>query len=227
MYRILDKKILVLALAWLVIGLVMLSQLAHQVASFELRLSAIPGLAWMILSGILLNPVWRFVWRKVPRLGRWFPDLNGFWDVEVKSNWSRQVQLLDAAIDAKNCIDMRHVSADQLAELSNINLLAEITQTWWGLEMTLTNPGEASPLRRSDTIVIEPISGKGHRPPGICYFYKQSSVSDNVFDDPEFYGAAQLTYDRESDILEGFFSTSRMWRRAMNTAGTVTFTRCK
>ena len=170
------------------------------------------------------SPIWRGVWRRVPALREWFPDLNGEWDVELCSNWPRQLQLIEMANGRKG-FDIRTCDEKQLAELPAIKLKAQIRQTWWSIEMTMQNPTMDTPIEGSETIAVEPFPAKGLQPATICYFYKQRNQTSNVADDTEFYGAARLTYNLKADTLSGLTWTSRMWPRAMNTAGPITFRR--
>lgn len=226
MYRILSKKVIFVAFAWLMLGLLWLAHVYEQIANQGISATAIPAAAWILLNAILWNPIWRFLWKTFPKLNEWvFPDLNGTWEVELCSNWPRQEQLLDAAASNQLQIDMRHCPDADLAKLTPIVLRAEITQTWWSFEMVMYNPAGNTPIDKSNTISVDPIRKKGLLPPGICYFYKQTNATDNVSDDAEFYGAARLSYDFTTRRLTGLTWTARMWRRAMNTAGTITFTR--
>jgi hypothetical protein len=227
MYRILPKRLIFIGFAWIVIGLLTIAYTLPQITNWQLRLSTIPALAWFGLNALLFNPIWRFFWRKFPKLNKWvFPDLNGHWDVELCSNWPRQLQLLEAASSPDQAIDLRTCPESLLAEMKPIKLRAEISQTWWSFEMKMYNPKGDTPIDRSDTISVDPFPGNGLKPPGICYFYKQVNATDNVSDDSEFFGAARLTYDFENDELAGLAWTARMWRRAMNTAGPIKFIRC-
>jgi len=226
MYRILPKKLLVIAIGWLVVSMVMLGQSLSQLLHFEFKLTAIPALAWLAVNLMLWNPIWRLLWKTFPKLNELvFPDLNGVWEVELCSNWSRQAQMLDAAASADTAIDMRRCDETELAPLTPIKLEAEIHQTWFGFEMLLYNPRSDTPIDRSDTISVDPFPSTGLRRPGICYFYKQVNATDNVADDAEFYGAARLEYDLKKDQLVGLAWTARMWRQAMNTAASITFRR--
>jgi hypothetical protein len=226
MYRILSKKMLFTFFAWLVIALILLGQYLPAGAPISLKYSSIPALAWIALSIILWNPIWRLLWRLFPKLGQLiFPDLNGRWKVELSSNWPRQEQLCNAAASGRNLIDMRNCPADMLAPLQTVILEAEIRQTWWSFEMKMWNPHRDTPIKRSDTISVDPFVGTGFQPHGICYFYKQANDTDVGSDDPEFFGAARIEYDYENDTLEGLVWSARQWRRAMNTAGTVKFSR--
>lgn len=34
---------------------------------------------------------WKWVWKRIPKLNEWvFPDLNGYWDVEINWNWGEK-----------------------------------------------------------------------------------------------------------------------------------------
>jgi len=226
MYRILPKKVMFIGFAWFVVGLFLLLGSLQQLITFEYRISIVPTIAWVALSVLLLNPVWRFAWRLVPPLNKWiFPDLNGKWKVEFYSNWSRQVQLLDAAKSTEYTIDMRVCDESELAELKPLILEADISQTWWSFDMRLHNRDRNSPIDKSDTIAVDPFPRKGLQPPGVLYFYEQENDTANVSDSDRFFGAARLVYDFEKDELSGLAWTARMWDRAMNTAAKVRFTR--
>src|SRR3546814_11391719 len=94
MYRIVRNNLRCTMVAWLILGVERGVNSSAQWVQAELRLSSAITLGWMLMSALLLNPVWRWVWKKVPPLGRWiFPDLNGEWDVEIVSNHSIHRQL--------------------------------------------------------------------------------------------------------------------------------------
>lgn len=219
---------ILIAFAWLVFGLVALAG-ALIAWHVELRLFAIPGLSWLLLNVLLWNPIWRFLWKKCPMLEeKIFPDLNGIWDVELCSNWPRQQQLLAASLSPDISLDMLKCPESELSPLKPLFLKAKITQTWWKIEMSMWNPEEDTPIDSSNTIVVEPFRQGGHKRPGICYFYKQINKSTkDVTDDTEFYGSARLLYDPGSKKLKGLAWTARMWTRAINTAGEITFARAE
>lgn len=251
MYRIFSAKIMVSIAAWFAVGLYFLGQFLNGIAaqgveppgglngwfgatlhaiavggSRSLRSTAIPSLVWLLFCLLFLNPVWRHLWRKFPSLNKLiFPDLNGEWDVELCSNWPRHLQVLEAAQSDTTTFDIRKCDMSELADLSPMMLRAEIYQTWWKIEMRLFNPAANSPIERSDAINVDPLMRDGLRSAGISYFYKQQNRTDQLADDIEFYGAARLEYDAVSDSLQGLFWTARMWRRAMNTGGTIKFSR--
>lgn len=226
MYRMLPKKFIVFAIAWLVIGLCMVVISYGELLGVPIGLTSIPLMVWVMLHLLLLNPVWRWVWAKIPWLSvHFFPDLNGKWKVELHSNWPRQLQLLEAAQSKEKEFDMRNCGETELAELSTLELEADIRQSWWKIEMSLYNPVSVTPIRQSNTISIIPFAQNGLQKSGILYIFKQENMTDNVSDSNEFYGAARLEYDFGKDELSGLVWTARMWQRAMNTASKVTFKR--
>jgi hypothetical protein len=226
MYRIYPAKILVAALVWLALGINLLFVHAQDLVSFRSGPGTVATAVWLLLNLLFWGPIWRRVWKRIPALERAvFPDLNGTWDVELTSNWSRQEQMLEAAARNTPKIDMRICDEQLLAPLRTVHLRAEITQTLWKFEMKLHSPSAATPIKRSDTLIVEPERGVGLKPPTISYFYKQENNTANVADDPEFYGAARLHYDFETRTLEGLSWTARKWQRAINTAASLRMTR--
>ena len=223
MYRILPKKLIVLTIAQLGIGVFLLLELLFN-ANPRIPFAAL--LVWGVVNGIAWKPVWQCVWRRFPILSeKIFPDLNGEWDVTLNSNWSRIQQLQCTAKSGTGILNMETCPDTMLAPLSSVNLRAKIHQTWFGFEMRIFNPAQNSPIQDSETIVIEPIAPNGLRRAGICYLYSQRNQTDVLTDDACFDGAARLEYDADSDSLDGYFWTNRMWRRGMCTAGTITFMR--
>lgn len=229
MYKVFPRKLIFISISWLVIGLYLVfDSLNGFFSSFSFRITSIPTIVWLVANCILLNLVWRFIWKRIPYLSKHiFPDLNGKWQVELLSNWPRQEQLLEAGNSKKIKLDMRTCAEDKLAPLKPIILEAEIYQSWWKIEMKLYNPEGNTPIDKSNTISVIPFGRDGLVSAGINYIYKQANSTDNVSDDIEFYGAARLEYDAEKDQLEGLVWTARMWKRAMNTASHSKFTRVK
>ncbi|MXO69026.1 hypothetical protein GRI72_09335 [Altererythrobacter marinus] len=232
MYRIFDSKVIFLAIAWLSLGFVFLYDLvdglleAVDATGVHLRWTAIPMVAWVFVNLLAAKPVWRFLWRRFPVLEKWiYPDLNGAWDVKLESNWSRQEQLFLAAKGETPSFDIKHCDPAELEDLLVVNLKAEIEQSWWKIELKLWNPQGDTPIKSSETIDARPIRAKGFAPAQLCYFFDQQNDTDNIADDVRFAGAACLKYDSSSRSLEGSFWTSRVWPRALNTAGKLHFSR--
>lgn len=232
MYRIFPAKSFAYLVALLAVGVFLAIELVTDAFGIKVRTLAIPGIVWLLLVGLTFNPIWRWVWVRskaisfLPDLNdKVFPDLNGEWEVLLESNWTRQEQLLDASGDRRKSFDPRTCDADDLAPLKSMTLKAEITQSWWTIKITVTNPAGDSPIKESNTYSVVPRKKTESEPATLCYFYDQVNDTDNQADDPVFNAAACLTYELKNDTLEGTFWTARQWRRAINTAGKITLTR--
>lgn len=227
MYRVIPHKFLFLAIAWLVVGSV------YALNAIEALMNAnwfgpahAVTIGWLVGNLLLWKPAWRWVWRRAPFLNRVvFPDLNGIWDVEMQSNWPIHKQVIDAAAGRGGQLDVLQCPESDLAALQPVMLEAEIDQSWFKIEIVMRNPANNTPIDRSDVISAEPFPADGLKPSGLLYFFKQRNQTQNLADDAEFYGAARVEYDLKSDMLKGCFWTARMWGRAMNTAGLITFRR--
>jgi SMODS-associating 2TM, beta-strand rich effector domain len=220
MYRVIPHKAIFLAIAWLVFGCTLVIEAADQILVADwLRPAQAMTVAWLVANLLLWKPIWRWVWKRFPMLNRRiFPDLNGIWDVDMKSNWPIHKQLIDAAAGRVESIDIEQCPEGLLAQLQRVALKAEIDQSWFKIEIRMWNPSGNTPIDRSD-------AASGLKPSGLFYFFKQQNQTQNLSDDNQFYGAARVTYDQKSDTLSGHFWTARMWGRAMNTAGMLTYSR--
>jgi hypothetical protein len=215
--------------AWLIFGCVFAVNAIDEAINAEwLRAGQAVTIGWAVISLFALNPIWQFIWRRFPKLADWiYPDLNGMWDVEMRSNWSIQLQLAEGAAGRGNPIDVQQCPECDLADLMLIGLKAEIKQTWFKIEIKIWNPMDDTPIKRSDVISADPFGADGLKSSGLFYFFKQQNQTANLADDTEFYGAARVEFDREEDSLQGLFWTARMWDRGLNTAGQITYRRAK
>jgi len=190
------------------------------------RLSLIPLVVWIAITILAFNPVWRFLWKKFPKLEQWiYPDLNGEWDVSLASNRSRTEQILSAAKSGKMKFDIESCDESELAELLQLKLRATILQTWWKIEIRIWNPENDSPIKQSRSFAAYPIRKKGMLPHRLSYLFEQLNETSKLADDGIFQGAASLEYDINERELIGLFWTARKWDRALNTAGRISYTR--
>lgn len=191
----------------------------------EVSLKSIPSLVVFLLPAIS-SFLWRPIWKLFPKLNEWvYPDLNGEWDVTLKSNWSRQRQLLDSAKGLTAKIDFEKCDDEELAGLLEVKLKAKITMTIFTFDMKLWNPADNSPIKESDIVSAMPFRVSEYKRSGIYYIFQQINKNQKLGDSKTFYGAAHVEYHKESDTLEGLFWSERMWERAVNTAGKVEFKR--
>lgn len=226
MYKVFEIKSLVVLLVWLTIGVSMVFDLVTDVLGLSLRMSFIPLAVWGVISTVAFNPVWRFFWKRIPILEKWaFPDLNGFWDVELKTNWSRQEQLMFAAKSKRSSFDILACDEDDLTALGSMHLRAEIYQNWLFIKIRIWNPAKDSPIKESKTSAVIPAKSGTMKAPSLCYFYDQTNETENLKDDVLFEGAACLEYNFETRCMSGTYWTARTWQRAVNTAGRIYYTR--
>lgn len=184
--------------------------------------------AQLFFALIFVTPAWRLIWRAIPQLNDWvFPDLNGEWDVEVCSNWPRIDRLLKSAAGEEAPIDMRLGDVSNLPPLMPNKMRARITQSWAHIHIYFWNPNGNTPIKDSDTFVVEPIRGTEKSRPSLSYLFKQQSETDEVSDDPVFFGAATLDIQPGHKLMEGKMWSNRMWRRGMNTAASLRYVRAK
>lgn len=227
MYKVIPHKILFMIVAWLIFGLVLaINSFNEMLDAHWFRPTQAIAIGWLIISGLAWNPVWRFFWRKFPKLNQLiFPDLNGTWDVEMASNWSIHRQVADAAAGKSPPIDIEKCPEGDLSALQLVPLKAEISQTWFSIDITIRNPRHDTPIKRSDVISADPFGAVKLKPSGLFYFFKQQNDRARLADETEFYGAARVEYNPDTDTLSGLFWTARMWDRALNTAGEIIYRR--
>ena len=228
MFKMFPQKFLIAAVAWLTILLFMAADgLRPFVAGLgvTLRTSMVVAGVQLLFTLLLLNPVWRFFWRKFPKLNEWlYPDLNGEWDVEVTSNWPRIEATLKAANGEAPTINMRGPE-EALPPLGTYRMRARITQSWLKMKMVMWNPAGQGPIKESKTLLVEPFRGEGGRH-GLAYVFEQENETDQVTDERKFRGAAWVERERDDpNVLCGRMWSDRMWRRGMNTAANLRFTR--
>lgn len=231
MFKMFKPTFLVVPIAWATILIIMG---VERVTPFLVGLGVAPKVSWTVLivqavvTVVIITPLWRGLWRIAPKLNHYiYPDLTGYWDVEGETNWDRLDAVLKAANGEAPPIDMRRGDEAGLPPLGKFKMEARITQSWLSMSVELWNPAGAGPIDQSETLMVEPFRGKNGRH-GLTYVFEQTNRTDVVSDDSKFRGAAWLVRDRENpDVLCGRMWSDRMWRRGMNTAADLRFTRSK
>jgi hypothetical protein len=230
MFKMLKPTFLVVPVAWLtVLTLAALDAIKPWLTGAGLA----PRTSWavvavqVIVTVAIATPLWRVLWRWVPPLSRYvYPDLNGEWDVQLETNWPRIDQTLKAANGEIEPLDMRKGPDAALPPLGQMLMRARIKQSWLKMKMDLWNPIGEGPIRESQTLQVTPFQGEDGRH-GLTYIYEQENKTDVVSDDTKFRGAAWIVCDRDDpNVLTGRMWNDRMWRRGMNTAADLRFTRC-
>jgi hypothetical protein len=229
MFKMFPQKFLVASVAWLTILLLAAFDALRPLlmgAGVAVSRGTVVLAVQLIFTLVLLNPVWRFFWRKIPKLNQLiYPDLNGEWDVEVSSNWPRIQAMIAAASGNRPHLDFTNGAESQLPPLATYKMRACITQSWFKMNMTMWNPSGDGPIKESKTLMVEPFRGEGGRH-GLAYIFQQENETDDPGDDRSFRGAAWLTLDRGSTrVLCGRMWSDRAWRRGSNTAANLRFER--
>ncbi len=156
---------------------------------------------------------WRTVWRWIPALNGWLPDLNGVWLGTTGSNWPTIKKMLDGA-QANSALDKEvlHSTPEQRDAMAVL-----VTASLFRLKV---QAGLSSTDGRSHSITAKPHrdqhSGRIH----LTYVYEQTSANPAITDEERHMGAADLTIDPENlDVAEGVYWTRRNWQTGLNTAG--------
>ena len=156
---------------------------------------------------------WRIVWRCVPALNSWFPDLNGVWLGTTGSNWPTIKKMLEAA-QANHFIEQGelHSTPEQRDAMA-----VQITASLFTLKIAA---GLSSTDGQSYSIAAKPRkdqhSGRIH----LSYVYEQTTPDHAITDEERHMGAADLIIDPDAlDQAEGVYWTRRSWKSGLNTAG--------
>jgi hypothetical protein len=231
MFKLCPTKFLVGVIAWLTLmvwlAINALKPLLNGVG-VSVSLSLAVATVQFVVTLIVVTPLWRVLWWLLPKLNEWiYPDLNGDWDVELRSNWPRIDTLLKSASGELQPTNFRTGDEDVLPPLSTQNMRARIRQSWSSMDMELWSSDRVGPIKDSKTLVVEPFRGNNGKH-GLAYIFEQANKTDVVSDDTKFHGAAWIELDRDDpNVLCGTMWSDRMWRRGMNTAADLRFRRKK
>lgn len=162
---------------------------------------------------------WRIMWRIVPRLNAWFPDLNGIWAGTTSSNWPTIKMLVDTAKSTKqvteNELHNTPSQNDALVALVKNNLFHVRIIAKLGSTHSDSHTISATPWRHQHTKQIH-----------ISYIYQQSTPNPESTDEETHLGAADLMLVNDGfSTAEGVYWTRRAWRTGRNTAGKISLQR--
>ena len=158
---------------------------------------------------------WRILWRTVPRLNDWFPDLNDIWVGTTSSNWPTIKVLVDTAQSTKQITEQElHDIPDQCDAMA-----AQITNSLFALRI---DAYQCSTNGDSHSITALPWRNQLTKRIHISCVYRQSTPNPAWTDDETHLGAADLILvDDNFSKAEGTYWTRRAWRTGQNTAGTL------
>lgn len=172
MYKVLGLRMWISLVAYTAVGIaIMINELEPILSGLghKVTLGTIVLLTQAVIACILMTPMWRVLWRWIPKLNDWiYPDLNGKWDVTIKSNWNRIDKLARSAAGYENKFDILHCPIEHLPSLSSVKMRANIVQSWMNIYIILESDDPDTVIERSETLVVEPIQEKNEQNPN-CY----------------------------------------------------------
>lgn len=162
---------------------------------------------------------WRILWRLVPGLNRWFPDLNGVWVGTTNSNWPTVKKLVETALSTGKVTEQNlHDTPEQRDAMA-----VQITNSLFTLKIAA---GLSSTDGESHSITAKPWRHQHTDRIHLSYVYEQHTPNHVVTDEETHLGAADLALSTEDfSKASGTYWTRRSWRTGRNTAGTLELSR--
>jgi hypothetical protein len=230
MYQVVPLRWWVLSTAWAAVSVFVLIDWGVPFVEPGAKAKYVVLLINVALFTLTLKPVWRWLWKRVPALNAWFPDLNGEYDVELRHNWPIQQRLLEAAATGAERFDPRSTDAD-LPGLGTTKLRATIDLRFISVHVRMwaETPEEPdSVIDQSTTLATSLLRACDGQPHRLVYVYQQKNRRDRraITDDSTFEGAALLYVPPgTNDELKGEYWTNRAWHQGLSTAGIIVLKR--
>lgn len=146
---------------------------------------------------------------RAPLIKSFFPPIDGVWEAELNSNWTKIQEL-----------------QGELAEHSAKPLMAQVTikSTLFFVRMNLTSADRYS---RSKTIHVTVSRDAQDSSVQLNYMYINETDVPLRTDSPTHNGAARLNVHNEGFgiWMDGTYWTDRKWSEGLNTAGRITLRR--
>lgn len=212
---------------WIGGGLTLVTMLAVYADEVQ-RLTGVPipdryvvrylPLGVLLILGGFFGPTgywapWRILWRLIPKLNDWFPDLNGVWVGSTSSNWPTINRLVEAAQSDDTTTEQ------ELHDLSEQRdaMAVRFTNSLFKLQL---RSGLSSTNGESFSITAKPwrnqYTGRIH----LSYVYRQRTPNHAITDEETHFGAADLELTTDDyRRAAGTYWTRRAWRTGRNTAG--------
>lgn len=158
---------------------------------------------------------WRMLWRSIPSLNRWFPDLNGVWVGTTNSNWPTVKNLVETALSTGKVTEQDlHDTPEQRDAMA-----VQITNSLFTLRIAA---GLSSTDGESHSITAKPWRHQHTDRIHLSYVYEQHTPNHATTDEETHLGAADLALGTEDPSKAvGTYWTRRSWRTGRNTAGTL------
>lgn len=164
---------------------------------------------------------WRWIWRFLPFLNRFvFPDLNGVWIGDTRSNWPTIKRMLDFARSKEEITQSDlHATSEQVDALA-----VEIKASLFRVQITA---GLSNTAGRSHSITVRPRKDTRDNI-HLTYVYAQNTPNPASTDVEEYFGAADLEIELDDfERATGTYWTRRNWKMGVNTAGRLELRRIK
>lgn len=226
MYQIVPTRLLVVAVAWVAVSFVLLlgaSTSLGPLAEARYVIVAIDVLLFLLT----LKIVWRYLWRLIPGLNHWFPDLNGEYAVELHHNWPIQQRMLEAAAGGEPFDPRLPQTKKPAFGVTHVRASIDLSFYWVRIKMWAASPNDnGTIIDSSHTLAANLIRAHDGQPNRIAYIYQQKNRRDRqaVTDDTVFEGAALLSIlDTNGEVLRGEYWTNRAWQQGLSTAGQIIF----
>ena len=156
---------------------------------------------------------WRVLWRLVPTLNGWFPDLNGVWLGTTDSNWPTLKKMFEKAQDV-GAIDVTELRAiPEQRDAIAIQISASLFRIKINSFLSATEG-------RSCSIASKPRRDQHTGHIHLAYVYEQEAPNPEITDEERHMGAADLVIEPDNlQEAEGYYWTRRNWKSGLNTAG--------
>ncbi|MGQ4879322.1 hypothetical protein ACOJCM_12225 [Billgrantia sp. LNSP4103-1] len=162
----------------------------------------------LLLIGLGQTPLFPWIC-KLPRVGNYFPPIDGEWQVIMRSNWNILRQL---------------VGEDKGDALFKKEGKVTITSRLFSVRIKFQSNDEYS---KSTTTMVGVRRDPEHGTIELNYCYHNVTRNPEVTDSGCHYGAARVEVHEKNGLvsLEGEYWTNRNWNKGLNTAGLIAFER--
>jgi hypothetical protein len=166
------------------------------------------SISTLVVLGFGQSPLFSWVCR-LPLLRKYFPPIDGDWQVTIRSNWNVLGQLVG-------------LPAGEI--LFSKQGKVTITSRLFSVRMTFQSDDKYS---KSSTTIVGVRRDPEHGSIELNYSYHNVTRNPEVTDSGCHYGSARVEIHDEKDglTLDGEYWTNRNWNKGLNTAGLISFRR--
>lgn len=230
MYTLIPLQTLIKILGAITLIVLIVNYLIHpptellDYMSMGLRtLSIAAGLLWLIGG----TPIWRYIWKWFPKLNLWiFPDINGKWSGETRSNWSIIKKMLDCSKQQENVYNPQSSEIEEHPELTTSPMVIVIKMNWFKIDMVMQTDSDYSKSTTWGMKLLRPDpTGPDYR---LLYTYHNITTNPKTTDTHTHHGTGLLNIELlgcNSTKLSGNYWTDRQWNVGFNTAGNINLER--